>query len=521
MQVRKTTYKGIEFRSRLEARWAVFFDALGLRWEYEPEGYRLDDGTCYLPDFYVHDIKGHVGKEQHGNGIFIEVKGELTAADKNKLSRFQYPIYVVGNLPASKDPWVDVTIKFEENPRYVFSEYTVDGTEEELWFSKKGSQVYLIRWGEAKKNQGLDSCAGARDVALNKKFEYQNATENNDAGTNRNRQSDSRNRKNPFSEMFGGNLSNSGKSPFDFFGASYMKGYESPYSREKQKERGRIGIQAFKSMFLSMPGIREYRLADRIRFVEANDVPILCSIVVADDRDRKCLSVQYHYMEEGDNGILDNYFEYREILSVDLENKYEDETRGNYLTIKGVIETAVEWLKKEMNYYPADAQRRRMLDEEENKERERIREDIHRARLDREDEEKFLAEKNPYRIGQLVEAIKNELNNSDSSYTFRNILLTFRMAKDRNEDEMFGIGEYILDRRGDEVLMQMRRTYTGYSSTGRYYNKFDGREFFTIDANLLPETSSSMQHAMDRDKLMSEFRKAIDLAMKTLKTEKQ
>ena len=32
-----TKYAGIQFRSRLEARWAVFFDALKIKWEYEPE----------------------------------------------------------------------------------------------------------------------------------------------------------------------------------------------------------------------------------------------------------------------------------------------------------------------------------------------------------------------------------------------------------------------------------------------------------------------------------------------------
>lgn len=47
----ETSYKGYLFRSRLEARWAVFFDALGLDWEYEPEGFELPDGTRYLPDF--------------------------------------------------------------------------------------------------------------------------------------------------------------------------------------------------------------------------------------------------------------------------------------------------------------------------------------------------------------------------------------------------------------------------------------------------------------------------------------
>lgn len=45
-----TRYKGYLFRSRLEARWAVFFDALGIKWEYEVEGFDLGV-VCYLPDF--------------------------------------------------------------------------------------------------------------------------------------------------------------------------------------------------------------------------------------------------------------------------------------------------------------------------------------------------------------------------------------------------------------------------------------------------------------------------------------
>lgn len=52
----QTEYKGYLFRSRLEARWAVFFDACGVEWEYEPEGIVLSDGTEYLPDFYLIDF---------------------------------------------------------------------------------------------------------------------------------------------------------------------------------------------------------------------------------------------------------------------------------------------------------------------------------------------------------------------------------------------------------------------------------------------------------------------------------
>jgi hypothetical protein len=45
-----TRYNGVQFRSRLEARWAAFFDLVGWRWEYEP----LDlDG--YIPDFVLCD----------------------------------------------------------------------------------------------------------------------------------------------------------------------------------------------------------------------------------------------------------------------------------------------------------------------------------------------------------------------------------------------------------------------------------------------------------------------------------
>lgn len=49
----ETLYKGYRMRSRLEARWAVFFDALGVQWEYEKEGYDLGEDGWYLPDFWL------------------------------------------------------------------------------------------------------------------------------------------------------------------------------------------------------------------------------------------------------------------------------------------------------------------------------------------------------------------------------------------------------------------------------------------------------------------------------------
>ena len=72
----ETRYKGYRFRSRLEARWAVFFDALGLEWQYEAQGFEAD-GKGYLPDFEITDPSG--------NTIYAEVKG-----DKNGISGNRY-----------------------------------------------------------------------------------------------------------------------------------------------------------------------------------------------------------------------------------------------------------------------------------------------------------------------------------------------------------------------------------------------------------------------------------------------
>lgn len=56
----ETEYNGYRFRSRLEARWAKFFDTVGIKYEYELEGYEMDGGIRYLPDFYLPVFKLHV-----------------------------------------------------------------------------------------------------------------------------------------------------------------------------------------------------------------------------------------------------------------------------------------------------------------------------------------------------------------------------------------------------------------------------------------------------------------------------
>jgi hypothetical protein len=58
-QAIQTRYAGCHFRSRLEARWAVFFDQLSIRWEYEPQGFDDGQGGRYLPDFWLPELGHH------------------------------------------------------------------------------------------------------------------------------------------------------------------------------------------------------------------------------------------------------------------------------------------------------------------------------------------------------------------------------------------------------------------------------------------------------------------------------
>lgn len=89
----ETTYAGCAFRSRLEARWAVFFDALGVAWQYEPEGFIVTDmaskaTTPYLPDFFLSDL-----------GTWVEVKGDWSSVDDEYFAMLANAVDWGGCLP--------------------------------------------------------------------------------------------------------------------------------------------------------------------------------------------------------------------------------------------------------------------------------------------------------------------------------------------------------------------------------------------------------------------------------------
>jgi hypothetical protein len=110
----ETRYKGYRFRSRLEARWAVFFDALGIQWQYEQQGFELNldnpgniagppgvtisGKALYLPDFWLPQVN-----------MFAEVKPTWPTLNElaliAALSGHPHPVLILDGPPDARTYW--------------------------------------------------------------------------------------------------------------------------------------------------------------------------------------------------------------------------------------------------------------------------------------------------------------------------------------------------------------------------------------------------------------------------------
>lgn len=76
MKAIETIYNNYRFRSRLEARWAIFFDELKIKYQYELEGYELPNGMRYLPDFYIESLD-----------LFVEIKPSVDSISNEDIDK--------------------------------------------------------------------------------------------------------------------------------------------------------------------------------------------------------------------------------------------------------------------------------------------------------------------------------------------------------------------------------------------------------------------------------------------------
>lgn len=92
----ETIYNGYRFRSRLEARWAVFFDEANIKYEYEVNGFEnKETGEKYLPDFYLPDYDWYVEVKAPRENAGKEIERASHFVDGKHIS----VLLILGNIP--------------------------------------------------------------------------------------------------------------------------------------------------------------------------------------------------------------------------------------------------------------------------------------------------------------------------------------------------------------------------------------------------------------------------------------
>lgn len=147
MKAIETKWKGYRFRSRTEARWAVFFDRANIKAQYEPEGVVLPSGP-YLPDFYLPDL-----------GVWVEIKGEDPTPEEMvrciELHRatMEMVLLIVG--PPDIEPQIIMVGDYWAN------KYEVEVSDAEHLLSENTLRYFFIDYGQ--QSLALESGQSAAD----------------------------------------------------------------------------------------------------------------------------------------------------------------------------------------------------------------------------------------------------------------------------------------------------------------------------------------------------------------------
>lgn len=144
-----TVYEGWYFRSRVEARWCVLFETLGIRYEYEPQKWMLN-GLVYLPDFLLTELN-----------TWLEIKGIEPSGEEREKARRLSVASGVPVLVMVGSPWYSVA-------RYAFydgHDYGKYQRQAEMTWQKYRSprsakgMIGLVQEGHAFKFHHLDGLA--------------------------------------------------------------------------------------------------------------------------------------------------------------------------------------------------------------------------------------------------------------------------------------------------------------------------------------------------------------------------
>lgn len=178
----ETVYRGYRFRSRLEARWAVVLSCMGVRWEYEPEGFRLPSGKKYLPDFRVQCWGTRGRHDGPPFDLYIEVKGRMGQMDAAKIREFvgdghENPVLIVGDIPGEGQSHGGFVLGAYEpmdgTDLYQFNYETVDGDHFAAYPAAHRGHFYL--WGDDShyiNQEDVEQMECAYRIARQARFEH-------------------------------------------------------------------------------------------------------------------------------------------------------------------------------------------------------------------------------------------------------------------------------------------------------------------------------------------------------------
>ena len=162
----ETEYNGYLFRSRTEARWAVFFDYVGEPYEYEKEGFQLPSGK-YLPDFFLPkknlwvEIKGKEPTEKE----WVKCVELFRSVGENVLCLWGTPGKEKGKLVSVEEGFfgvsrlalVDGVLKFVAIKRFLCSEENDPCTGElEGFLNLNGEYKHFFEFGDYRGWQSWD-----------------------------------------------------------------------------------------------------------------------------------------------------------------------------------------------------------------------------------------------------------------------------------------------------------------------------------------------------------------------------
>jgi len=154
-----TKYNGYKYRSKMEAKTAVFLDSLKISFEYEKEGYKLilpfsspneeRDEIFYLPDFYI-------PAQDCIDECFIEVKGVTPSYDENEKAialclATKIPVIFVYGFPDMEKTFDHINgyIPSNEDGKY-FDFDDVFKNNVPLFFLKRDNKIVFQQFDENK-----------------------------------------------------------------------------------------------------------------------------------------------------------------------------------------------------------------------------------------------------------------------------------------------------------------------------------------------------------------------------------